>query len=390
MKKIKILRIIARLNIGGPAINAILLTEGLSDDFESVLATGQVSPEEGDISYLAKEKAIEPVFIQGLGRQISWLNDIKSFWAIFKLIRKEKPDILHTHTAKAGLLGRLAATLAGVPIKVHTFHGHIFCGYFSPAKSTLFIWIERFLAIFTERIITVGQAVKEELCSRFKIASEDKIEVLHLGFELDKFLACQQQEGRLKDELNIPQDCFLVGIVGRLTAVKNHRMFLDAASKLLSQLSAKFLIIGDGELRSDLECYARQLGIEQDVIFLGWRRDLDVIYAGLDVVCLTSLNEGTPVSLIEAQASGRPAVSTDVGSVRDVVKNGTTGILVKSEDTDAFSRAIAELLKDKQRRNTFGVNAKEAAKIKFSKKRLIQDTESLYQRLLEEKGMMQQ
>ncbi len=390
MKTIKIMRIIARLNIGGPAINAILLTEGLSKEFESVLVTGQIGSQEGDISYLAHEEKIFPVVIEGLGRDIRWLGDIMGLWKIFYLIKKEKPCIVHTHTAKAGTLGRCAAILAGVPVKVHTFHGHIFNSYFSPAKTKCFIWIERFLARFTDRVIAVGERVKEELCNKYKIAPADKVKVIRLGFDLEKFLKCEKHKGKLRYELNIIQYCYLVGIVGRLVPIKGHKMFLDAARELKirnEELKIKFIIVGDGELRRELEEYAKAIGLADDVIFLGWRRDLDVIYADLDIVCLTSLNEGTPVSLIEAQASGKPVVATDVGGTRDIVVDGNTAILVKSEDSEGFAKVIEELLNNEQKRIDFGMRGREIVKDKFSKDKLINNMEDLYNKLLQEKGI---
>jgi len=388
MAKKKIVRIIARLNVGGPAINAVLLTDGLREDFGSTLVSGKIGEHEGDMSYLAREKGINPVIVKGLGREVAPVRDVKSFRKIYRLIKAERPAIVHTHTAKAGALGRLAAILLHVPVKVHTFHGHTFSGYFGPVKSKIYIWIERILACFTDRIIAVGDNVKDELCNKFRIAPNDKIEVVNLGFDLDRFLASEATSSRLRQELGIADDCYVVGIVGRLESVKNHRMFFDAIRILKDRhptLKAKFLVVGDGQLRYNLKSYVSGLGIEKDVVFLGWRRDLDNIYAGCDLICLTSLNEGTPVSLIEAQASGKAVVATDVGGVRDVVLNGKTGILVGPGDTAGFAEAVLGLLLNEEKRRNFGLAGRERAAERFSKTRLIEDTRKLYEELLEKK-----
>ena len=343
---IKIVRIIARLNIGGPAINVVLLSEGLKDDgFETTLITGRVEESEGDMSYFALEKGINPVIVNELARSISPIKDIKALCKIYRIIRKEQPDIVHTHTAKAGVVGRMAAILAGVPVKVHTFHGHVFEGYFSSLATKVFIAIERFLGRFTDKVVAVSNSVENDVSMRYNIVSKDKVAVIQLGFELEKFFEADKNKGRLRQELGLGSDVLLIGIVGRLVPVKNHKMFLDVVKKV----PAKFIIVGDGELRQELENYAAELGIRDKVVFLGWRRDLENIYVDLDVVCLTSLNEGTPVSLIEAMASARPVLATGVGGVRDIVKNNENGLLVQSNDVDGFNKALLSMLEDRER-----------------------------------------
>jgi len=395
MNKIKVLRIIARLNIGGPAIHVILLASGLDKEkFESLLVCGNVGKSEGDMFYYAQEKDVVPYFIPELGRELSFFDDFRALIKIFLLISKESPDIIHTHTAKAGALGRLAGIVYNFlhlfgkkPRLVHTFHGHVFNGYFNFFKTKIFILIERFLALFTFKIITVSESVRGELVS-LHIANFKKIEVIPLGFDLDKFL-------------NLPirkQDALSIGIVGRLVPIKNHRLFLDSAAQVIKNnpgLSVRFKIIGDGELRSDLENYAKNVGIAGYVDFLGWVKDLHQVYSGLDIVALTSLNEGTPVSIIEAMASERAVVATQVGGVVDLLGGSVSdnsfansynilerGIIVKSADFIGLSKALERLIKDQALRNKLSGAARIYAKNKFHKLRLFKDMENLYLRSL--------
>jgi len=391
MKKIKILRIIARLNIGGPAIHTILLTEGLNrNKFETSLVCGSTGKNEGDMVYYALEKNIKPHFIPELKRELNLFNDITAFRKIYHIIKTQQPDIIHTHTAKAGTLGRLAGITYnffnhGRKVKlIHTFHGHIFEGYFNKIKSKLFILIERFLGLFTCKIITVSESVKNELIS-LGIAEKDKFRVIPLGFELDKFLNIPLKENAV---LNI-------GIVGRLVTVKNHQLFLEAAARVVRdnpQMKLRFKIIGDGELRPELEEYARKLSLNTQLDFLGWQDDLASIYSNLDIVALTSVNEGTPVSLIEAMASVRAVVATDVGGVRDLLGRETDigikpkadfkilerGIIVKSQDSFSFAAALTLLLQNNKLREDLGLASREFVKKGFSKERLIKDMEELY------------
>ena len=368
----KIVRIIARLNIGGPARNAVLLSEGFRD---TVLVCGEVEGSEGDMMYLAREKGIKPVIIKELGRELSWKDDWLAFWKIYKIICKEKPDIIHTHTAKAGTLGRFAGILYGKAILIHTFHGHVFHGYFGRIKTAFFICVERFLALFTDKIITVSENLKKELVEKFKIAPENKISVIELGFELDELFKLPPREN--KEVINI-------GIVGRLVPVKNHKMLFKVAKRVKGKgLRVKIAVIGDGEMREELEKYVIELGIEDKVEFRGWIKDLKAIYEGLDIVVLTSLNEGTPVSLIEAMAAGRPVVATNVGGVKDIVKDGNSGYLVESGNVEEFTKKLLELVRDPEKRRTFGQNGRNIVKNRFTKERLIKDTKELYNNTLQ-------
>jgi glycosyltransferase involved in cell wall biosynthesis len=389
-RKIKVLRIIARLNIGGPAIHTILLTEGLNKDkFDSLLVSGIVGDGEEDMSYLAEEKGIKPIIIPELGRKISFKNDLIAFWKLYKLIRRESPDIIHTHTAKAGTLGRLAGILYNLVTGywllvtgkqrcklIHTFHGHVLHSYFGKIMTWLFIWIERILARFTDRIIVVNERIKKDLLG-LGIGNPKKIAVIPLGLDLEKLLMISTNTNPT------PR----VGIVGRLVSVKNHRMFLDAIRLFLTQhptsnTQYQFFIVGDGELRDELENYAERLGIRDSVIFTGWQRDLERLYSDLDIITLTSLNEGTPVSLIEAMAAGKVVIATDVGGVKDLLDT-TRGILVKSEDVEGFAQGLSLLLNNEDLRKRIGQSGREFVKNRFTKERLIRDIENLYELLAE-------
>jgi glycosyltransferase involved in cell wall biosynthesis len=335
------------------------------------------------MSYLAGDKNVRPIVVPELGREISFAKDITALFKLYAIMKREMPDIVHTHTAKAGTLGRIAAALSGVPIKVHTFHGHIFDGYFSPFKARIFLMIERFMALFTDKVIIVTESVKDEMVRRLKIAGEERCAVIPLGLELDKFLNCGAKRGIFKKRLKLDDETLLVGIIGRLVPIKNHRMFLGAAREAKRRLAGKkvkFIVAGDGELKAGLTALASEMNMADDVIFTGWVRDLTEVYADLDIVALTSLNEGTPVSLIEAMAAARPVIATDVGGVRDLVKDGETGILAKSGDIDDFSGKLVILLKDGVKRKALGERASADVIKRYSKERLISDLKSLYEK----------
>jgi len=389
MKKIKVMRIITRLNIGGPAIHTILLNEGLNgNEYTSYLVTGMSEEDEGDMTCLAHEKGLVPITIPKLKRQINIKDDITAFLKIFHLIRKERPDIVHTHMAKAGTLGRLASICLGVPVKVHTLHGHVFHSYFNPVNTGFFLLIERLLARFTDRIIVVGDTLKEEICDRFRVTDANKISVIKLGLELDKFTQVDGTAGSLRKELNIDKKIMLVGIVGRLAPVKNHVLFIDAIKLLRDDnpdLNVKFLVIGDGKLKGKLEDRVLAAGLADWVLFIGWRDNMPEIYAELDIVVLTSMNEGTPLCLIEAMSSQRAVIATQVGGLPDLIKHRKTGLLVKLNDATQLKCALDLLLNDSELRAKLGQAACKFVRERYSKERLINDVETLYQELLREK-----
>ena len=383
MDRVKVLRIIARLNIGGPAIHTILLTAGLNNEkFESTLVTGVEGKHEGNMLDLAAAKRVKPIIVPQLRRNIDPVGGLTALVRLYRLMRRQKPHIVHTHTATAGLLGRLAAKLAGVPVILHTFHGHVLRGYFGPIRSKALVWMERFLARLSDRIVTVSEGQRRELAG-YGIAPLEKIAVVHLGFELEDLLACESHRGELRRELGLADEDKLIGIVARLVPIKNHRHFLQAAEVVAEAVpQARFLVVGDGELREDLETYTRDLGLDGRVLFTGWRHDLARIYAGLDVVALTSINEGTPVSLIEAMAAGIPVAATAVGGVPDVVVDGETGYLVKAGDVKGIAEAIIELLRSPGKATEMGNAGRKAVYPKFAAQTLLANVEQLYSDLL--------
>ena len=399
MAKRKILRIIARLNIGGPAIHVILLSSGLEQKgYETLLITGREGPHEGNMLDFAAAKGVTPVVIPEMGRELSSGGDLAAFLKIFRLVRDERPEIIHTHTAKAGTLGRLAAIAYNAlqrlqfskskVIVIHTFHGHVLKGYFGKLKTRLFILIEKVLARFTDRIITLSEGLRDEFVG-MGIASREKIEVIPLGLELERFVKSGARKGMFKKSLGLPEDCLVVGLVGRLVPIKGHKFFLEAARSVIASRSGKsgaqpvrFVVVGDGELRTELEEYARRLGISGQVIFTGFRSDLPEIYADTDIVVLSSLNEGTPVSLIEAMTSGKPVVATRVGGVPDLVADGAAGILVPAGDSGALADAVAKLVENPELRARMGEDGRNAVFPKYDIGNLVKRLDLLYGTLI--------
>jgi len=391
MSKIKVLRIITRMNVGGPARQAALLSSELGKkDFDCVLLTGSLSESEGDMSYIAAENGIKPIVIPDIGREMSFLNDISAFFKIYNIIRKERPQIVHTHTAKAGSIGRLVAKMCGVPVIIHTFHGHVFHSYFSPLKTNFFLTIERLLASLTDKIVTISEKQKDEIKQYLRLRTDSKLALIPLGFDLHKFLT-DKDESALQRELNISKDALVIGIVGRLTAIKDHATFLKAAKEIKARNTGKvikFVIVGGGELKDSLMKLTADLGLKDDVIFTDWRRDIDALYRVMDIAALTSLNEGTPVSVIEALASARPVVVMDVGGVRDIVEDGKSGFIVPSGDIRAFTEAVTVLINDKDKREKFGIYGREYICRKHSKERLINSIMDLYYSELKRKKVI--
>ncbi len=382
-ERIKVMRIIARLTLGGPAIQVLLLNSELSrEKYTSALVAGTVSEGEYDIRHLAREKGIRPIMIPELSREIKIFSDIAAVFKLYRLIKNLKPDIVHTHTAKAGTLGRIAALLNHVPIKIHTFHGHVFHSYFGSFGSRIVISIERLLARFTDRILVISEKQLCDVRDKYRIAKDEKIKIVPLGLDLSPFLDLENADAPgFRDKLTIDSETLLVGIVGRLVEIKNHKMFLDVVKRVKEKapdVKAVFLIMGDGHLRRDLESYAEKLGVSGSVIFMGWQTDLVNAYKDLDMVALTSLNEGTPISLIEAMASAKAVISTDVGGVSDLVCHQETGILSPSNDADAFADRMIELLRDKAKRDMMSERARGSVRVRFAKERLLKDIDDLY------------
>ena len=405
----KIVRIIARLNVGGPARHVVWLTKALqNDEFQTVLLTGTVPEGEEDMSYFAAKNGVAPVYIPEMSRELS-PKDVISLWKIYLQIRREKPDIVHTHTAKAGTIGRAAGflyrwltwtTFIGKPrpVKlVHTYHGHVFHSYYGRAKTKIFLFIEKFLArLATEKIIVISRQQFEEIHEKFGVGRDGQFEIVPLGIDLEPFENSSERRNILRDEIGAKPDEILVGFVGRLTEIKNVPLLLKVAKLYKEKRKAdfpnlRFVIIGDGHLRKDLEKEAEMLDLKDTVEFLGNREDAEVFYAGLDIVALVSLNEGTPLSLIEAMANEKAVVSTSVGGVIDLLgeiqseNDGFTvcerGIRTASGDAEGFYKGLIRLAEDDALRAKTSNAGKRFVRENYSKERLIKDIRTLYTEL---------
>jgi len=411
----KIIRIIARLNVGGPAKHVVWLTSGLQNaGFDTLLVTGTVPEGEEDMSYFADEAGVRPLYFPEMSREIS-LKDAVSVWKLFRLFLHERPDIVHTHTAKAGTVGRTAGilyrwltpgALIGKPREckfVHTYHGHVFHSYYGRNRTRLFLAIERLLArMITDRLIVISKQQRVEIGETFRVGRSGQLRVIPLGLDLGLFADHAARRAKFRQELCVPDHAILIGIVGRLTEIKNHQMFLNVVwrLKLLDpalrrQGAVRFIVIGDGGLRGALEEQSHQLDLDKDVIFVGGRKDPEYFYPALDVVALTSRNEGTPLTLIEAMANARPVVATSVGGVvdllGDVVEHGPyqvcrRGIAVPPGDEDAFAEALSRIIRDRSLRQELGERGLEFVEVNYSKERLFEDIKHLYEELAHKKA----
>jgi glycosyltransferase involved in cell wall biosynthesis len=427
LKTVRIVRIIARLNVGGPARHVAWLTAAAARaGHESWLVAGTIPPGEDDMSYFAARQGVEPLRVAEMSRELS-PKDLLTVWKLYRLLRRLRPDVVHTHTAKAGAVGRAAgvvyrwltpSALWGRPRAcrfVHTYHGHVFHSYYGPAKTRLFLAIERTLARFTDRIVVISGQQLAEINGRFRVGRREQFRVVPLGLELDVFDDWRARRSRARERFGVAAGddaTLLVGIVGRLTEIKNHRMFLDAASLLLRREAraapggasppssdaspaaprVRFIVIGDGHLRAELEAYAADLGLADAVTFAGTLDDPENFYPALDVVALTSLNEGTPLTLVEAMANERAAVATEVGGTVDLLGGVESselrrphrwrvcerGALVESNDAAAFAEALAHLLGNAELRAAMGERGRRFVEENYSVARLVSDVLALY------------
>lgn len=394
-KKIKVLRIINRFNLGGPTYNAAYLTKYLSDDFETLLVGGEKYEEEESSEFILNKLGIDPIIIPEMQRSINRKNDTIAYRKIKKIIKDFQPDIVHTHASKAGTLGRLAASKMNVPVVVHTFHGHVFHSYFGKTKTKFYKNIERYLAKKSTKIIAISDIQKNELSLQHKICKPDKIAVIPLGFDLLRFQEnLIEKRNSFRETYKIEKNEIAIGIIGRLVPIKNHKMFINVISQILSQTTKKvrFFIVGDGEEKQNIKniCESKNIDFVEwneeqklaTVTFTSWIKNIDWVNAGLDIITLTSLNEGTPVSLIEAQASNKPIVTTNVGGVKNVTKENITAFIAKVNDSDSFTTGLLNLVEDENLRLTMGAKGWEFVEQKFSYNRLVKDVEQLYNRLL--------
>jgi glycosyltransferase involved in cell wall biosynthesis len=394
----RVLRISNRFNVGGPTLNVAYLSKFLPEDFETTLVAGNIEPHEGSSTYILDDLKLKYSIVPSMFRNIHLKNDLNALKYLVSLTSSLKPDIVHTHAAKAGALGRLATILSShkVPVVVHTYHGNVFDGYFSPLKERVFLGIERFLARKSSAIIAISNSQKYDLVYKYKIAQENKVQVIPLGFDLDRMnINVQAKRVQLRNEFSLNDDVVVVSIIGRLTAIKNHELFLRVFKKSLEQSSKsiKAFIVGDGEERKNLQKLCDSLGLswsspdvaktDVDVYFTSWRKDIDVVNAGSDIIMLTSKNEGTPVSIIEAMAAGKAVISTDVGGVRDIIRHGESGMIAEN-DKDSIVSSLVTLIDNRQLREDLGRQAQPDVIKKFGYKRLVSEVSDLYRKLLNE------
>jgi glycosyltransferase involved in cell wall biosynthesis len=394
----RILRILNRFNLGGPTYNAAYLTKYLDNDYETLLVGGVNGASEKNSQFILNQLGIDPLIIPSMKREVSPADDYKSYLYLTKIIRDFNPQIVHTHASKAGAIGRLAAINQNVPVIVHTFHGHVFDSYFGPLKTSVYKNIERYLAKKTSRIIAISENQKYDLTQRFQICPEEKVSVIPLGFDLSRFRKNMDEKRVVfRQKYQVRDDEIAIGIIGRLVPIKNHSMFLEALKMVQKRTDKKVraFIVGDGETREILKQKAIHLGIDYinglgdynpaTLTFTSWITEMDYVNAGLDIVALTSLNEGTPVSLIEAQAAGKPIVTTNVGGIEDVVLPFETALLAEKSNTSDFADKLLMLIQDDDLRARMASKGWEHVRDNYHYTRLVRDTEVLYDRLLERK-----
>jgi glycosyltransferase involved in cell wall biosynthesis len=382
----KIVRVIARLNMGGPALHVAYLTAGLRErGYDTTLVAGTLARGEDSMAFVAENLGVDVVSVPQLGREISIVRDLVATVRLSALLRRERPQILHTHTAKAGTVGRLAALLAGdarPPIVVHTFHGHVLRGYFGAVRSSFFRILERWLARHTTVLIAVSPQVRDDLVA-LGVAPREKFAVIRLGIELEQRVGGAEGREATRRYLGVEDNRFVVGWVGRMTAVKRTDDVLDAFKRLSERgVAAKLCLVGDGPDRGYLERRAQELGIMRDTLFLGYQEDVAPFYAAFDALVLPSGNEGTPVSVIEALAAGTPVVATRVGGVPDVVRDGEDGFLVEPGDTEALAQRLTELATNGGLRERVGAAGRERVLARYAVERLVDDVDRLYRSLL--------
>jgi glycosyltransferase involved in cell wall biosynthesis len=381
--RLRVLRVIGRLNMGGPAHQAALLSgRRFPDRYETLLVHGTLAPGEASLADLSEAEGATMRFVPELRQPVHPLHDSQALLKLVRLARAFRPDIVHTHTAKAGFLGRQAAlAVRPRPAIVHTYHGHVLEGYFGPAKARLYLELERALARVSDRLLGVSQATVDDLV-RLGVAPPERFRVLPLGLDLDPLAAPDEAlRAASRGELGVGDGEVLLIFVGRIVPIKRlDRLLRAVAQARESEPRLRLAVVGDGDERPQLERQVAELGIAADVFFLGYRRELRPVFAAADVAVLSSDNEGTPVSLIEAAAAGLPAVATDVGGVREVVTE-ETGILVPRDDVAALASAMAELAADAPRRESCGRAARQRALGRYGAERLLEDIDALYREL---------
>jgi glycosyltransferase involved in cell wall biosynthesis len=388
-RPVTVMRVIARLNMGGPALHVAYLASGLRErGYQTTLVAGSLARGEDSMAFVAEELGVAIERVPELGREIAPLRDVRAALRLAALIRRERPQILHTHTAKAGAVGRIAALLSGdarPPIVVHTFHGHVLRGYFDPVRTQGFQVLERWLATKTTKLIAVSPQVRDDLVA-LGVAPAHKFEVIRLGIELARRVqAPADARAQTRRSMGVPEEAFVVGWIGRMTGVKNTDAVLEAFQRLASDgIEAYLCMVGDGPDREKVERRAHELGIVRRCLFLGYQEQVAPYYAAFDAMILPSVNEGTPVSAMEALAAGRPVVATRVGGIPDVVADGEDGFLVRPGETGELAEQLARLARDPGLRTRLGEHGKTRVVERYAVERLLDDVDRLYRRLLAE------
>jgi glycosyltransferase involved in cell wall biosynthesis len=391
----KVLQIVNRLNLGGITYNAATIAAQLRPKFETMIVAGMKDASEESSEFMVLKLGLEPIYIPDMHREINLRSDYKAYKHLLKIIREFKPDVVHTHAAKAGLIGRLAAKRAGVKVIVHTFHGHVFHSYFGKLKTTFFINLERGLAWISSAIVAISENQKKELCETYKISSCEKIHLVELGYDLLPFQENQDvKRAKFREQYSIQPHQIAIGIIGRLVPIKNLKLFIEAFSITHQKFGekTKAFIIGDGEQMAELQKFCKGLdlsistpenvNLDAPLVFTSWIHEIDVAMNGIDILAISSLNEGTPASLIEAQAAGKPIVATNVGGISNIVIEGETALLVESGDEIAFSNALNQLISDEKLRNKMSNLGPSHVLTRFHEKRLCKDISELYAKLL--------
>lgn len=395
--EMKVLRILNRLNVGGPTYNVANLSSRLPQDYETQVLVGHHEPDEASSAYLLDQLNIPYQYVPAMYRSINPRNDAQAYRFIAAYIRRWQPDIVHTHAAKAGALGRLAARWAGKRPKliVHTYHGNVFDGYFSPLKTKIILFLERYLCRISDVIIAISETQKKDLVEKYKIAPAEKIKVVRLGFDLSKFTAGMDQKRNIfRQEFGLSDDTIIITSTGRLAPIKNPLLLIDAMAILVRKYPSfplKLFFVGDGELLEACQKAAISSGLiycmsggdarTAQVVFTSWRKDIDVVNAGSDIVALSSINEGTPVSIIEAMASGKAVVATNVGGVADVIENTVSGLL-SSQHAGSFAEKLSLLINNPEFRENLGHEGRKSVLANYSAERLAADMDVVYRSAL--------
>ncbi|NQY10157.1 MAG: glycosyltransferase [Flavobacteriales bacterium] len=391
----RVLRIINRFNLGGPTFNVTYLSKYMSDEYETMLIGGEKEDSEDSSIFILENLGLKPVLIPEMKRSINPINDLKAYYKIKKIIKDFKPDIVHTHAAKSGALGRLAAYNCNVPVIVHTFHGHVFHSYFSNVVTNLFKILERYLASKSTCIVAISEIQKEEISGIHKICPPEKMRVVPLGFDLKKFRTnMDQKRTDFRNKYNIKPDEIVISIIGRLVPIKNHPLFIESIAAIAKKTNKKIkaLIVGDGQEKENLQTLCAGLNVsfvngsftdKNEIIgFTSWIKEVDTVLAASDIIALTSFNEGTPVSLIEAQAAGKPIISTRVGGIENIVDKNSTALLSSSDNLIEFEKNLSTLIENENKRTKMTEASTNKSTEPYEYRTLCNNMETLYKDLL--------